>query len=232
MTAQALFQATRRKVIVDPRQDPLIQNLPSTKKAAKPRRAADWYPTAESDAIRALLTRDGDRIRACYNVWEPACGSGHLVRVLRSSGLKCSASDLHDRGCPDSWLADFYSCSRSRGEAMITNPPFSEITARDGHGRWLKHMLDMPGWTYSALLLDWNWPAGRINGLGELLDSQPFTRAYLMRWKLDFSGAGQPPQRNAWFIFDRKDPRSYDGKYPEPGFCFLDRIDERQGGLL
>lgn len=232
MTAQGLFAATRRRATVDPDQINLIEGLPTTKKAQKPRRAADFYPTAEPEAIRALLAVDGDRIRRCYNVWEPACGQGHLVSIIRASGIKCSASDLHMRGCPDAWQADYYSCVRSRGEAIITNPPFNEITARDGHGRWLKHTLAMPGWTYCALLLDWNWPAGRINGLGELLDRQPFTRAYLLRWKLDFTGEGQAPQRNAWFVWDREDPRSMDGTLAEPGFRLIDRVDERQGGLI
>ena len=121
---------------------------------------------------------------------------------------------------------------KSRGGSIITNPPFNLITARDGHGRWLKHTLAMPGWRYCALLLDWNWAAGKINGLGELLDRQPFTRSYLMRWKIDFTGEGQAPQRNAWFVWDRDDVRATDGSRPHPEFRWLDRLDERQGALL
>jgi len=29
---------------------------------------------------------------------------------------------------------------------------------------WLRHTLDMPGWSYLALLLSWDWPAARANG--------------------------------------------------------------------
>lgn len=230
-SAKGLFRATKAKRARDDRQDPLLQ-VEDSRRAAEPRRADDYYPTGEPDAVRALLARDGDRIRECYNVWEPACGNGAIVREIRAAGIPCCASDLIDRGCPDSWTANYYSCLRSRGGAIITNPPFSEITARDGKGRWLRHTLAMPGWDYLALLLSWDWPAGRINGLGELLDSNPFSYCYLIRWKIDFTGEGQAPQRNAWFVWDRSDPRSYDGRHPEPSMRFLDRIDHRQPTLI
>lgn len=157
------------------------------------RRADDFYPTGQPEAVRGLLARDGDAIRACGSVWEPACGDGALVREIRSAGIPCCASDLIERGCPDSWVADYYSCLRSRAQAIITNPPYCEINARDGHGRWLRHTLSIPGWNYLALLLSWDWPAARANGLGALLDSQPFSYCYLMRWKLDFTGEGSRP---------------------------------------
>lgn len=113
---------------------------------------------------------------------------------------------------------------------IITNPPYCEINARDGHGRWLRHTLSLPGWRYCALLLSWDWPAARANGLGELLDANPFTRCYLMRWKLDFTGEGSPPQRNAWFVWDRDDPRDTTGNHPS--FQWMDRADGRQKGLF
>jgi len=161
--------------------------------------------------------------------WEPACGDGALVREIRDFGLPCIATDLIDRGCPDSGQADFFDCDRSLAPAVITNPPFNLINARDGHGRWLRHQLDMPGWRYLALLLSWDWPAARANGLGGLLDQRPFSYCYLMRWKLDFTGEGSPPQRNAWFVWDR----DYEGS--EPAFRFMDRADGaalRQGVLI
>lgn len=211
---------------------PLLADAPLSPRPKREaiRRAEDFYPTAQPEAVRALFYRDGARIRECGTVWEPACGDGALVREIRAMGMPCCASDLVDRGCPDSWVADFYSCLRSRGGAIITNPPFSEITARDGHGRWLRHTLAMPGWDYLALLLGWEWPAGKINGLGQLLDEHPFSWSYLMRWKLDFTGQGQAPQRNAWFVWDRRDPRG--GEHGDPGFRFLDRVDGRQEVLL
>lgn len=188
------------------------------------RRDLDYYPTQDLRPIRSLLAHDGDRIRQSGTVWEPCCGDGAMVMPIREAGIPCCASDIVDRGCPDSWVADYYSCLRSRGGAIITNPPYREINARDGGGRWLRHALDMPGWDYMALLLSWDWPAARINGLGNLLDQHPFTHVYLLRYKVDFTGGGAPPQRNAWFIWDRRDPRSRPGlgPHPEPSFRWMD----------
>ncbi len=180
------------------------------------RQEGDFYPTAPLDAIHALLQRDGTAIQACDAVWEPACGRGDLVKPMRSLGLQVHASDLVDRGCPDSGVGDYFARTTSPCRAIITNPPYNLISARDGKGRWLRHTLDMPGWDYLALLLNWEWPAARANGFGEMLDARPFSYALLCRWKIDFTGGGSPPQRNAWFVW-RKDWTGY------PGFFFLDR---------
>lgn len=226
-SAKALFRAIKPKAAVAEGQGALMANLPE---ASKPIDAArvehDFYPTGQPEAIRALLARDGARIRQLGAVWEPACGDGALVREIRGAGITCVATDLIDRGCPDSWQADFFACDVARAPVMITNPPFNLINARDGHGRWLRHSIGMHGWRYMALLLSWDWPAARQNGLGALLDAVPFSYCYLMRWKLDFTGAGSPPQRNAWFVWDRDDVRA------EPGFRWLDREDARQGVLI
>jgi hypothetical protein len=121
---------------------------------------------------------------------------------------------------------------RSRAPAIITNPPYDMINARDGKGAWLRHTLAMPGWDYLALLLSWDWPAARQNGLGALLDAEPFSWCYLMRWKLDFTGEGSPPQRNAWFVWDRADRRGPGRERQHPDFRWMDREDARQGVLL
>ncbi|MDF3606112.1 hypothetical protein PE067_08215 [Paracoccus sp. DMF-8] len=220
LSAKPLFRAISGQGSTVKEPLPLLPDAPvRTRPRVEVRREHDFYPTGQPEAIRGLLARDGDAIRACGSVWEPACGDGALVREIRDFGLPCIATDLIDRGCPDSDQADFFECDCARAPAVITNPPFNLINARDGHGRWLRHTLDMPGWRYLALLLSWDWPAARANGLGALLDQRPFSYCYLMRWKLDFTGEGSPPQRNAWFVWDR----DYEGS--EPAFRFMDRAD-------
>lgn len=221
-SAKALFRATKPKSRPHPAQI-IMGGLPQAlRPKADARRQDDFYPTGQPEAIRSLLARDGDLIRECGAVWEPACGDGALVKEIRAAGVPCCASDLVDRGCPDSWQADFFTCMRSRGGAIITNPPYNLINARDGHGRWLRHTLDMPGWTYLALLLSWDWPAARKNGLGVMLEQNPFSYCYLMRWKLDFTGEGSPPQRNAWFVWVR------DWDQVPMQMRFMDKADPRQ----
>lgn len=224
-SAKSLFRATKAKPKPDARQVALLSVAESRKPDPGKRRADDFYPTGQPEAIRALLARDGQRIRSLGSAWEPAVGDGALARELETFGIPCTGSDIEDRGWPGVELRSFYDYSESPAPVMITNPPYCEINARDGHGRWLRHSLALPGWRYLALLLSWDWPAARANGLGALLDAHPFSYCYLMRWKLDFTGEGSPPQRNAWFVWDRDDTRS------EPGFRWLDKADNRQGEM-
>ncbi len=227
VSAKSLFRATRSKPANDHRQVTLLDAPSVAPNRTENRRAEDFYPTGQPEAIRALLARDGDAIRTCGSVWEPACGDGALVREIRGAGLHCVATDLIDRGCPDSSQNDFLTwqaCAPAR--AIITNPPYNLINARDGKGLWLRHTLTLPGWDYLALLLSWDWPAAKANGLGVLLEENPFSYCYLMRWKLDFTGEGSPPQRNAWFVWRR-------GWTDTPmAIRFMDRTDGRQGDLF
>lgn len=233
-SSKSLFRATAGKAKRASKGSEMFDDLTDQARPAEARREHDFYPTGQPDAIRSLMAYDGHRIRDQFvpSVWEPACGDGALVREIRAMGLQCYASDLIDRGCPDSSVADFYSVTASPAKAIITNPPFSEINARDGKGRWLRHTLAMPGWDYCALLLSWDWPAAKANGLGEMLDTHPFSWCYLMRWKLDFTGEGSPPQRNAWFVWDKRDPRGPSHPKQHPDFRWMDRIDARQEVLF
>lgn len=227
-SAKPLFRAMKGKSAAS--SPGMFSDLPEHRRDLPDvRRADDFYPTGQPEAIRSLLARDGARIRDLGACWEPAVGDGALAREIERFGVCCHGSDIVDRGWPDVDLRSFYAFEQSPAPAIITNPPFCEINARDGHGRWLRHTLTMPGWRYCALLLSWDWPAARANGLGALLDAQPFSYCYLMRWKLDFTGEGSPPQRNAWFVWDR------DWTGSEPTFRFMNREDGeglQQGVLL
>lgn len=231
-SAKPLFRAIRAKPKL-PEGQARLMDMPEALAPAAARRDMDFYPTGQPEAIRALMAAEWPRIEALGAVWEPAVGDGALAREMAGAGLQVVGSDVEDRGWPGTFFLDFMRVPVSPAAAIITNPPYSEINARDGHGRWLRHTLGMPGWRYCALLLSWDWPAARANGLGQLLDEHPFTRCYLMRWKLDFTGEGSPPQRNAWFVWDRDDVRSSDpAQRNHPDFCWLDRRDNRQRRLL
>jgi hypothetical protein len=60
-------------------------------------------------------------------IWEPACGPGSIVKVLRGAGYRVHASDLVNYGCPesDSRLDFLMERSIPHGvEAIVTNPPY------------------------------------------------------------------------------------------------------------
>jgi hypothetical protein len=91
-------------------------------KAALSERGDDLYETPPV-AVAALLERE----TLPSVVWEPACGPGAIVSVLRAAGHTVIATDLNDWGCPDSESRrDFLFEQRAPdgGECIITNPPY------------------------------------------------------------------------------------------------------------
>ena len=92
----------------------------------KERIRADFYPTP-TWATEALLDREdfnGD-------IWEPACGKGHISKVLVKKGLNVHSTDILDYGygLPDvDFLNEnsmFTGGGHKRVSNIITNPPFN-----------------------------------------------------------------------------------------------------------
>lgn len=83
----------------------------------------DYYPTPPG-ATRALLSKEG----FSASIYEPACGAGHMARVLEEyHTVRCA--DIQNRGYPDQELGDFLTCkSIFPGEDIVTNPPFKLAT--------------------------------------------------------------------------------------------------------
>lgn len=85
-------------------------------------RKDDLYETPEV-ATRALLGVE----KLPEIVWEPACGPGAIVRVLRGAGHKVYATDLVDYGCPESESRVDFLLEQSAPTfigGIVTNPPF------------------------------------------------------------------------------------------------------------
>jgi hypothetical protein len=85
-------------------------------------RGDDFYATPAC-AVRALLAVE----QIPQIVWEPACGDGAIVQVLRDAGRDVIASDLVDRGCPDAESGVDFLLETEPPEparAIVTNPPF------------------------------------------------------------------------------------------------------------
>jgi hypothetical protein len=87
-------------------------------------RGDDLYETP-AVAFEALLRVE----RLPHRLWEPACGPGAIVCVLRAAGHEVLASDLVDYGDPTHFYRrDFLMEKLPRGcEAIVTNPPFKLV---------------------------------------------------------------------------------------------------------
>lgn len=200
-SSKSLFRATKPTRRAHPAQL-LIGDLPEQRAPDPVRDPLDFDPTPPS-ATAAFLAAEGDRLREIGGpVWEPAVGAGHIAKVMQAEGFEVIGNDVVDRGWPGTNVRSFYDFEASPSDIIITNPPYNEISARDGHGRWLKH-VEALGVRYAAFLLNWDWIAARINGMDALHASFPVSRAYVCTWKIDFRGGGSPPQRNGWLVWDR-----------------------------
>lgn len=99
-----------------------------------PNRAAyEFYPTPP-EATRALLAAH------CFegDVWEPACGQGHISKVLVEGGYSVVSTDLvnHGYGTPE---RDFLAETKPLARNIITNPPYGRGLA----DAFCKHALQL-----------------------------------------------------------------------------------------
>lgn len=111
-------------------------------------REHDFYATPP-EAVHALLAIENKWLPEGV-IWEPAGGDGAIVNILRTAGREVAATDIVDRGCPDSDAGiDFIRDGRNPGhgvtKAIITNPPFK--IAKDFVSRAVSHC------DYVAMLL-------------------------------------------------------------------------------
>ena len=78
----------------------------------------DYYAT-DPQALELLLEWEYFSRR----IWEPACGEGHLSKVLEKHEYQVVSSDLVDRGYGRGGI-DFLNCSAPWDGDIITNPPY------------------------------------------------------------------------------------------------------------
>lgn len=92
---------------------------------AKYERAAHDYYATQPYAVELLLKEE----RFVNTIWEPACGEGHISKVLKAHGYKVISTDLIDRGFGGHKPLDFFACKEPilSDEAfdIVTNPPYT-----------------------------------------------------------------------------------------------------------
>lgn len=95
--------------------------LGSSNHVAENREAFDYYAT-DPKAVEMLLELE----QFAPVIWEPACGEGHISKVLQAHGYQVISTDLVYLGFGDPEPLDFLKETLDGFEGdIITNPPYS-----------------------------------------------------------------------------------------------------------
>ena len=163
----------------------------------------DFYATPP-EAVHALLQVE----TFSGTVWECACGDGAIVKPFRTAGHKVYATDLVDRGCPD---------SESRVDflleppppfpvaAIVTNPPYALAQA------FVERALSLAPKVVMLLRLAFLESQKR----SVILDGGQLAKVYVFRERLPMMHRENwtgPKAGNAvpfaWFVWDTANHRS------------------------
>jgi hypothetical protein len=136
-------------------------------------------------------------------IWEPACGPGAIVNVLRAAGHQVVASDITNYGVPITcyWGVDFLEEQTAPvgTEAIVTNPPYRYAT------EFVRHALKLCPKTVMLLRLAFLESVSRSDILddGRLARVYPFRNRAPMMHRDGWDG----PKTNsavafAWFSWD------------------------------
>jgi hypothetical protein len=162
-------------------------------------RGNDLYQTP-SEAVAALLAIE----KLPSTLWEPACGPGSIVRVLRSAGHVVYATDLIDYESRDQDEAGWDFLLQRQLPigvgAIVSNPPFKLAT------EFVAHALDLAPKVVMLLRLTFLESERRA----PILDSGTLARVHVFRNRLPMMhrhGWQGPKARSAvtyaWFVWER-----------------------------
>jgi hypothetical protein len=165
-------------------------------------RGHDLYETPP-EAVHALLKVENIPSR----VWEPACGPGSIVRVLRERGRDVLATDLvqYYSTYQDAGDADFLIPggveSRGQDRAIVTNPPYKLAHA------FVRRALELS--PYVAMLLRLSFLESERRR--DILDEGCLARVHVFRNRLPMmhrAGWSGPKASSAtayaWFVWLRQ----------------------------
>ena len=83
------------------------------------RQTDDYYATEPATTEWLLKLENLNHI-----IWEPACGEGHMSKVLEQAGHTVVSSDLVYRGYGEPGSVDFLAFDHKVNLDIVTNPPY------------------------------------------------------------------------------------------------------------
>lgn len=109
----------------------IYKTLGASNHTQEDREENDYYAT-HPDTTKALL----DVESFTTQIWECACGEGHISEVLKENGYKVVSTDLVDRGYGQGDV-DFLKIEATNTNDIITNPPYKYAD------QFVEHALDI-----------------------------------------------------------------------------------------
>lgn len=121
-----------------------------------PRRKGDFYATP--DWCTEVLLR---HFTPAGTIWEPACGEGHMSRVIERKGYFVFSTTLYDQGCGHERDWDFFERKQPPPGvySIITNPPYSRADEFVEHA--LGMMKERGGAVAMLLRNEWDCASSR-----------------------------------------------------------------------
>lgn len=169
------------------------------RKGVYARALGDLYPTTEPLSEQLPGLEDlGPR------VWEPACGHGDLVRVLRGAGIQVIATDKYAWGYGREGV-DFLTTRRLLAPVIVTNPPFS---------LWLEFLAHAIALRADKIVFLGRTLLQEGATIGELFDRH-LVRVWQARRRVNLAppGALDKGQNTklafAWYVFEPGEGRGY-----------------------
>ena len=176
----------------------VFATLGSSNHVPEEREAFDYYAT-DPKAVEMLLELE----QFAPVIWEPACGEGHISKVLQAHGYQVISTDLVYRGFGDPEPLDFLKETLDGFEGdIITNPPYS--TGLEFVQRALESIR--PGGKV-AMLLKVQFLEGQKRG-AFFKDTPPRT-VYISRSRLscakngDFERFPDSAIAYAWYVWEK-----------------------------
>ena len=136
---------------------------------------------------------------AFKSIWEPACGKGAIVDVVRSVGLHCVGSDIRDYGRGFK-VEDFMFHTEPTDMDIVTNPPYYDDIADQFIERAL--ILTQSNKRKVAMLLrnEFDCASSRRGIFGEYPFAMKIVLLRRPRWFKDSDGS--PRHNYAWYVWD------------------------------
>lgn len=173
----------------------IFKILAATNHGSSEREAHDYYAT-EPRAVELLLEKE----KFASSIWEPACGEGHIAKVLHANGYHVVATDLIDRGFGTGGIDFLKTDLREMDFDIVTNPPY----------KFAKEFVEQALHTIKqgnkvAMLLKLTFLEGQ--GRRVLFEKHPPEKVYVFSGRVkcakngDFDSIGSSAVAYAWFVW-------------------------------